>query len=213
MSTVAMASGEPRAWRARTFVVALVAILAGHVLAAAGLLRGMPEAPWGDESRFWSELAVAALRIVWMPWTSLPADAIAPAAFARGIVPLVLAWLAGEALARQLRNPLRLLRVARRGDHSVLLGLSPIARHVLAHWVEARRPTMVVSTVHADAAAALAGGAAVLDSDWHVEDMPRRAALGRAASVACVSGTDVENIDAAVAMSRAAGGAIRIPLR
>jgi len=204
MSAVAMTRGVPGAWRTRTLVVALVAVLAGHLLAAAGLLRGMPEAPWGDESQYWSELAVAALRIVWMPWASLPSDAIAPAAFARGIVPLVLAWLAGEALARQLRNPLRLLRVARRGDHAVLLGLSPIARHVLAHWIEARRPAMVVSSSHSERAAAVAGGAAFLDSDWHVEDMPRRAALGRAASVACVSGTDVENIDAAVAMSRAA---------
>lgn len=191
-------------WRTRTVVVALLAVLAGHALAALGLRYGMPPAPWGDEAHYWRELVVGALRMVWLPWEAPPADAATPAGFARGIVPFILLWLAGEAVVHQLRNPLRLLRIARRGDHAVLLGLSPLARHVLSHWQMARRSTLVVSAQAGDEGSAIAGGAAFVGSDWHVEDMPRRAALGRAASVACVAGTDVENIDAAVSVTRAA---------
>jgi len=196
--------GGPSRWRTRTLMVALVVVVAGHALACAGLLRGMPAAPWGDEARYYADLAAETMRIVWTPWREPSIDAHAPAELARGIVPLILLWLAGEALVRQLRNPWRLMRIARRGDHAVLLGLSPIARHVLAHWVQAGRSAMVVSTRGDDESAAIAGGAAYVESDWHVEDMPRRAAIGRAASVACVTGTDVENIDAAVAVTRAA---------
>ena len=194
----------PSRWRTRTLVVAIAAVLAGHAFAFVGLLRGMPAAPWGDEARYYADLAAEAMQIVWTPWREPSADAHAPAEFARGIVPLILLWIAGEALARQLRNPLRLLRIARRGEHAVLLGLSPIARHVLAHWVKGGRQALVVSTRDVDESMAIAGGAAYVESDWHVEDMPRRAWIGRAASVTCVTGTDVENIDAAVAVTRAA---------
>lgn len=190
-------------WRLRTAVIAVAALAGAHVLAAIGLYRGMPPAPWGDEAQYWSDLAGQALLIVWQPWSSSSPDELAPAGYARLVVPVILLWIAGEWLFRQLRNPLRLMRIARRGDHAVLLGLAPLARHVLAYWNAAARATLVVSDRHDEEAAAIAGGAALVESDWHVEDMPRRAILGRAASVACVSGTDAENIEAAVGVTRA----------
>jgi len=191
-------------WRLRTAVLAAAALAAAHVLAAIGLARGMPAPPWGDEAQFYREAAAEALRAVWLPWLPLSPDAHAPAELARGVVPLIALWLAGEALANLLRNPLRLLRVGRRGGHAVVLGLSPLARAMLARWAAVRRPALAVSPHEEDEAPALAAGAAFVLSDWHVEDMPERAGVARAGSLACVSGTDAENIDAAAGAARAA---------
>ena len=192
-------------WRARAALVFLVALLVGHAVAAWGLALGMPEAPYGDEARFVSLLVGETLRIVWLPWQPLSADAHAPAGIARLVLPLTAAWMAGEGALHVVRNPLRLFRAVRRGGHDVLAGLSPLGLRILFRWAADGRAVVLVSERGADCESAVRGGAAAIEGRWGTPESFKRSGLARAGTLVVAAGEDLENIDTAAAAADAVG--------
>jgi len=186
-------------WRARFVVILVAALAAGHVAAAWGLMRGLPEAPYGDESRFLAQLVAETLRIVWLPWQALSPDAVAPAGFARAILPLALSWLLLEWGAHAARSPLRLLRAVRRGGHDIFAGLSPVTLKLVEGWAAQGRSVIAVSDNAADRDAAVRGGGAALAGNPGAESAFRSSRLERAGTLVAAAGTDLENIDTAAA--------------
>ncbi len=186
-------------WRKRSALVLVLCVIAAHVLAAWGLVNGMPAAPYGDESRYYSVLAQETLRVAWQPWQALPADAHAPAGWARAVLGLLALWLAGEALLHFARNPLRVFNTVRRGGHHVFGGMSPLAVRMAADWSAAGKPVLAVAPGDADCDAAISAGAAAVKLAWGSEAAYGKSGLARAASLTLASGGDLENIDAAAA--------------
>ena len=188
-------------WRGRSLAAFAICLVAGHALAAMGLWRGMPEPPYGDEARFYQLLVAEALRIVWLPWRDLGADAQAPAGWARAVLPLVALWAAGEGVLYLVRNPLRVFRTVRRGGHDVFGGISPLGIRMVAHWAGAGRAVLAVSPQRADRDAVIDAGAAAIAEVWGSERAFGRSGLARAGSLALIAGGDLDNIEAAVAAS------------
>lgn len=185
-------------WRGRSALVFVVVLLFGHVAALWGLAAGMPAAPYGDESRFHWLLATETLRLVWVPWAGLSPDAHAPAPWGRAVLPLTAAWIAGEALARLARNPLRLYGAMRRGGHCVVAGLSPFSVRLLAHWRREGRAVVVVCASGEETERAVQAGAAAVRAPWGAQAFGR-CGLARAATVLIAAATDLENLDMAAA--------------
>jgi hypothetical protein len=194
-----------QSWRGRTLVFFVAALLLGHAAAAWGLARGMPEAPYGDEARFFSLLVSEMLRLVWAPWQPLTTDADAPAGFARLVLPLTIAWLAGEGALHFVRNPLRLFRTVRRGGHDVFAGVSPLGLRILGRWAAAGRAVVAVSPNASDCEAAVRSGAAALESQWGSPEIFKRSGLTRAGTLVVAAGRDLENMDTAAAAAEFIG--------
>jgi hypothetical protein len=191
-------------WRRRALVVTVAALLVGHLVAAIGVGRGMPETPYGDEGYFrWLFMADVA-RTVWMPWTELSPEAAPPAGWARAVVPFIVVWLLAETIVPRLAAPIRLFQIRRRGGHSVIVGSSPLARAILREWRKAGRSVIVVSPRAADGVVASTLRAAFVLGDGQ-DVSPEILGLAHAAALACVGGVDTENVEsgvAAVAWSR-----------
>jgi hypothetical protein len=188
-------------WRKRSLIVFAVCLVAGHAAAATGLALGMPQPPYGDEARFYALLANETLRIVWLPWEELGADARSPAGWARAVLPVVGLWLAGEGVLHFVRNPLRVFRTVRRGGHDIFGGISPLGMRMLARWAGTGRAVLAVSPQRADCDAAVVNGGAALQDAWGSDRIFVRSGLARASSLALTSNGDLENIEAAVAAS------------
>jgi hypothetical protein len=188
----------PAGWRLRTVAVAAVLAAAAHVLAAIGLSRGLPEAPYGDEMRYYATLVDETLRVVWLPWQEPSADAHAPAWLARLAVPAVLAWLALEVLARQLKNPLRLLRIRRRGGHVVLAGVSEWTRRLAGIWIRRGTPVLVAAETEDEWAIGLAEGAACVRATWGSPESFDATYARSARAVAYLAADDNRNLQGAL---------------
>lgn len=188
-------------WRKRSLIVFAVCLVAGHAAAATGLVLGMAKPPYGDEARFYVLLANETLRVVWLPWEELSVDARFPAGWARAVLPVVALWLAGESVLHFVRNPLRVLRMTRRGGHDIFGGISPLGMHMLARWAASGRSVLAVSPQRADCDAAVQNGGAAIQDTWASDRIFERSGLARAGSLALTSGGDLQNIEAAVAAS------------
>ncbi len=192
-------------WRGRTTLFFVAALLLGHAAAAWGLVLGMPEAPYGDESRFFSLLVGEMLRLVWAPWQPLTADAQAPAGFARLVLPLTIAWLAGEGVVHFVRNPLRLYRTVRRGGHDLFAGVSPLGLRILRRWAADGRAVVAVSPSSSDCEAVVRSGAAAVLGQWGSPEIIKRSGLARASTLVVAAGQDLENMDTAAAAADVIG--------
>ena len=189
-------------WPGRTILVAILSLLLAHILALLGFSLGVPPAPWGDESRHAERVLSEALALVWRPWQALSQDAVWPAPAGRWVVPAVLLWLCGEGLAIGLRRYLRRLLVVRRGGHAVLFGLCPVSLELVHAWLGAGRPVLVLSEHDEVRSAALRAGAAHFSGRWDNDRALLQGGVVGADLLACIAGSDTENIDAAIHLAR-----------
>ena len=181
------------------------ALFLGHGLAVIGWVRGLPPAPYGDEIRQARAVAQGALAEVWMPWRAAQEDAAPPAGLARGTLPLLAFLAAAVVVARRFRNPWRLLRIRRSGQHTVIAGVSPLGSGMLRLWGKAGHPVVVVSDDTAATQTVLTEGAAFLYGDAADESMLARARLATASTVWCIGQGDPANLRAATAAMRLLG--------
>ena len=189
-------------WPGRTVLVAIVSLLLAHLLALWGFSLGLPQAPWGDEARHAERVLSEALALVWHPWQAVSPDAAWPAPAGRWVVPVVLLWLCGEGLVIGLRRYLRRLLVVRRGGHAVLFGWCPVSLELVHAWLGAGRPVLVLSEHDEVRSAALRAGAAHFSGRWDDERALLQGGVVGADILACIAGSDTENIDAAIHLAR-----------
>ena len=194
-------------WPGRTMLVAIIALVLAHGLALWGFTKGLPPAPWGDEARHTLRVITESLALVWQPWRVFSADGTSPdaawpAPVGRWVVPVVLLWLLGEGVAVGLQRYLRRLLVVRQGGHAVLLGLCPISIELVHAWVGAKRAVLVLAEQDDVRSEALRAGAAHFSGRWEDERALLQSGAAQADIVACIAGSDTENVDAAIHLAR-----------
>lgn len=188
-------------WPGRTLLATLVLLSLAHALAFWGFSLGLPPPPWGDEARHAERILSATLSLVWQPWQAPAPDAAWPAPLGRLVIPLALFWLGAEAVVVVLRRHLRRLLVARRGGHAVLLGFCPVSQELATAWLGNGRSVLVLAgeTLRS---AVLGVGAAYQSGHWGDPRALQQSGVTIADIVACIAGSDAENIDAAIHLAR-----------
>jgi len=189
----------PKTWRTRTLVVFVIALAVAHVLAAWGLDNGMPDAPYGDEHRRLALWIDAILHTVWMPWESLSADAVMPAALARGVIPITLLWLAGEGITHLFANVLRLRLALSRGGHYIIAGLSPFGIRLGTQWLKQDRAVIAICANEAETRLARSVEMGAVATTWGTIEGFERCALHKAETVLITGASDMANIESAKA--------------